>query len=157
MTEHEVALAIPPPFFFDGCPVVRLIGHQVAWSGWRCGCRQRVRTAQSQGRIRATHCLQGRRGCDNKGSSPPRSEVSSSRALIGPKCNIYIAISGTGSWFPHKKLLPRAMFSIMQRRLCAKHGARMQDLARAGCCECYGGRLRSVFTGTTRRVTSARQ
>ena len=54
--------------------------------------------------------------------APPRSEVSSSRALIGSKCNIYIAISGTGSWFPHKKLLPRAMFSIMQRRLgvCAQ-------------------------------------
>ena len=42
-------------FFFDVCPVVRLIGHQVAWTGWRCGCPQRVHTAQSQGRIQATH------------------------------------------------------------------------------------------------------
>ena len=42
-------------FFLDGYPVVRLHGHQVAWSGWRCGCPQRVRTAQSQGRIQATH------------------------------------------------------------------------------------------------------
>ena len=44
-----------PSFFFYVCPVVRLHGHQVAWTGWRCGCPQRVRTAQSQGRIQATH------------------------------------------------------------------------------------------------------
>ena len=44
----------------------------------------------------------------------------------------------------------------MQRRLCAKHGARMQGFACSGSHWHAGGRFRCICTGTTRGMRGAR-
>ena len=45
-----------PPFFFDGCPVGRLYGHQVAWSRRRAATRFGIASATARVDTLGTHC-----------------------------------------------------------------------------------------------------